>query len=45
MRAFVRYYLKYTPGVLGKMNITQLSEAFQDLMFIRSQRSKYEAEE
>jgi hypothetical protein len=35
LRAYVRYYLKYTPDVLDGMSMAQLSEAFEDILYIR----------
>ncbi|MEA2040945.1 MAG: hypothetical protein U9N85_00140 [Bacteroidota bacterium] len=45
IRAYVRYYLKYSPNVMNRMSMTELTEAFQDLLYVRSQRSRFEAEE
>ncbi len=45
MRAVIRYYLKYTPEQIDNMSLTQLTEAFQDIVYVRSLRSKTEAEE
>ncbi|MBI9055522.1 MAG: hypothetical protein JEY96_16990 [Bacteroidales bacterium] len=45
MRAYIRYYLKYEPDVLESMTMQQLAEAFQDLLYIRSHKSKFEPEE
>jgi len=45
MRAYCRYYLKYTPDVLDQMTDQQLAEAFNDLTFVRSKRSRFETEE
>lgn len=44
-RAYVRYYLKYTPEVLEKMTLEQLIEAFNDVVYVRSKRSRFESEE
>ncbi len=41
MRAFVRYYLNYTPEVLDKMTTQQLAEAFSDVMYVRNEEKKY----
>lgn len=35
-RANFRYYFHYTPEVLDKMNIRQVVEAWEDLLYIRS---------
>ncbi|MBR4584197.1 MAG: hypothetical protein IKO34_10400 [Bacteroidales bacterium] len=45
MRAYVRYYLKYTPDVLDKMSDRQLMEAYMDVAFVRSRRPKTEPED
>lgn len=45
MRAYVRYYLKYPPNVLAGMTIKEMAEAFEDLLYVREQRSRYEPEE
>jgi hypothetical protein len=44
-RAYVRYYLKYTPDVLEKMTLEQLLQAFNDVVYVRSKRSRFEPEE
>lgn len=36
MRAYVRFYLKYTPDVIDSMTDRQLVEAFMDVEFIRN---------
>jgi hypothetical protein len=45
MRAYVRYYLKYTPDVLDRMTTKQLVEAFLDVSFVRKRKNPMEAEE
>lgn len=45
MRAYVRYYLKYTPDVIDKMTIRQLAEAYKDVEFVRTRRNPNEPEE
>jgi len=40
MRAFVRYYLHYTPEVLEQMSLEELAEAWSDLLFVREQMTK-----
>ncbi len=40
MRAYVRFYLKYTPDVLDSMTDRQLAEAFLDVEFVR-EREKF----
>jgi hypothetical protein len=45
MRSYVRYYLKYTPETLDKMTLRQLAEAYNDIVFVRSRRSRLEPED
>jgi len=45
MRAYVRFYLKYPPDVLSRMSVIQLAQAFNDIVYVRSKRNAYEAEE
>ncbi len=45
MRAYVRYYLKYTPETLEKMTLEQLVQAFMDVEFVRRKRSPMEPED
>ncbi|MGI6290811.1 MAG: hypothetical protein ACOXZH_00060 [Bacteroidales bacterium] len=45
MRAYVRYYLKYSPDVLDKMTLEQLVEAYEDVLLVRSKKPKFEPEE
>lgn len=45
MRAYVRYYLKYTPETLEKMTLKQLVQAFMDVAFVRERRSPMEPED
>jgi len=40
MRAFVRYYLHYTPEVLERMSLAALAEAWSDILFVREQMIK-----
>lgn len=45
MRAYVRYYLKYTAKELDGMSTKELAEAFNDVLFVRARRSKFEPED
>ncbi|MDD3526350.1 MAG: hypothetical protein WC271_15675 [Bacteroidales bacterium] len=45
MRAYVRYYLKYTPETLQRMSMQQLAEAFNDVLYVRARRSRFEPED
>jgi len=36
MKAYVRFYLKYTPDVLDSMTDRELVEAYMDIGFVRS---------
>jgi hypothetical protein len=45
MKAYVRYYLKYTPEVLKTMSIQDLVDAYNDVLYVRSRRSRFEPEE
>lgn len=45
LRAYVRFYLKYTPEVLDKMTTKELVDAWSDIVFVRSKRSRFEPEE
>jgi hypothetical protein len=37
--------LKYTPETLQQMNVQQLAEAFNDVLYVRTKRSRLEPED
>jgi hypothetical protein len=40
MRAYVQYYLKYTPETLEKMSLKQLAEAFCNIQYVRGREKE-----
>ncbi len=40
----IRYYLGYTPEIIDNMSLVQMVEAFQDVVYVRTLRSKFEPE-
>jgi len=45
MRAYVRYYLKYTTSEINSMSTEQLVEAFLDVAYVRKNKNPQEPEE